>query len=164
MRIKDLFLIILILYQSFILKVKSGSCEKYPNEVGVNLIEKKKNIIIYSTAKVKIYIDDDGEIKDALDDAERIATVNIAKFLRTKVKLDDDKSIFISQDSSFEKEEKIYNLETNLILKGIKLINKCYEKGNYVMVTVEMDPNNINQINKLKTNLDSSNKWKLTII
>ena len=158
MRIKDLFLIILILYKSFILKVKSGSCEKYPNEVGVNLIEKKKNIIIYSTAKVKIYIDDEGEIEDALDDAERIATVNIAKFLRTKVKSDDDKSIFINQDSSFDKEERIYNLETNLILKGIKLINQCYEKGNYVIVTVQMDQNNINQINQLKTNLDSSDK------
>tara|TARA_Y100001968_G_scaffold329564_1_gene379195 strand:+ start:1464 stop:1859 length:396 start_codon:yes stop_codon:yes gene_type:complete len=128
--------------------------------VGLNVVNNKKNMFINSTTEVKVYVDDYDEIIDSYNEAENVAIMNIAKFLKTDVKLNKEKQTFFSKDKisqeevqkeTLGKEKDIYDFESNISLKGIKLINKCYEKDKFVRVTLSLDEENIIEVNKFKS-------------
>ncbi len=117
-------------------------------------------MFINSTTEVKVYVDDYDEIIDSYNEAENVAIMNIAKFLKTDVKLNKEKQTFFSKDKisqeevqkeTLGKEKDIYDFESNISLKGIKLINKCYEKDKFVRVTLSLDEENIIEVNKFKS-------------
>ena len=148
---------------SNIINSKLIACNKYPYESGLKVSKNKENLIINSTAEVNIFIDDSDEIQDAYLEAENLAITNIAKYLKTKVNLNQKKNQIeksINDDSKEDQKEfssiDTYDIESQAYLSGIKIIDKCYKKKDYVRVTVILDQTESNEVKSLKSDLIKS--------
>ena len=157
---KLIFIFIFIFINFLPDTAQAKSCRFYPYKIGLKIKNKKKdNLKIYSTSVVKVYFDDFDEIEDAYTEAENNAIIKIARFLQTAVKY--NKKYFLSIDNQqINDEEKTKNTDkeiaksnfySEVTLSGIKTIKKCYEKNNFVKVTVLFDEKNYKNANKLKS-------------
>ena len=161
MRFYKFIFIFIFLFISFLTdNVSAKSCKSYPYKVGLKIKNKnKKNLKIYSTSKVKVYFDDFEDIEDAFMEAEDDAIVKIARFLQTDIKF--NKKYFLLNDKNSinegkntedgKKEIAKSNFDSEITLSGIKTIKQCYEKNNFVKVTVLLDERNIKKANKIKS-------------
>tara|TARA_A100001035_G_scaffold93927_1_gene73696 strand:- start:949 stop:1422 length:474 start_codon:yes stop_codon:yes gene_type:complete len=140
--------------------VKAKSCKFYPYKTGLKVRNKRQpNLKIYSTSKVKVYFDDFEEIEDAYMEAENNAIVKIARFLETGVEynkkyflLNDEKSKISGQiKKEANKAIAKSSFDSKITLSGIKTIKKCYEKNNFVKVTVLLDEKNVKKAKKIKS-------------
>ena len=140
--------------------VKAKSCKFYPYKTGLKVRNKRQpNLKIYSTSKVKVYFDDYEVIKNAYKEAENNAIIEIARFLQTDMKYN-KKYFLINDKSSIEegknkkdskKETAKSSFDSQFNLSGIKIIKQCYEKNNFVKVTVLLDEKSIEEANKIKS-------------
>ena len=143
---RKLFLVFFIFFQfSNIINSKLIACNRYPYESGLKVSRKKQKLIIKSTAEIKVFFDDVDEIQDSYLEAENVAITKIAKYLLTKVNLNQKNT------SSLD----IYDLESQGYLSGIKIFDKCYKKNDYVRVTVILDEGKLDEVNKLRSTLNS---------
>ena len=161
MRVNKLIFIFISIFFTFQTDLAiARSCKSYPYKIGLKIRNKKKhNLKIYSTTKVEVYFDDYEEIEDAYMEAENNAIVKIARFLETDIKY--NKKYFLLNDKKSINEEKNKkdtnkeiaksNFDSQISLSGIKTIKQCYEKNNFVKVTVLLDEKNIKKANKLKS-------------
>ena len=155
--LKNYFFKLLIFFQFLIfINAEVKACNDYPYESGLKVSKNKENLIINSTAEVNIFIDDSDEIQDAYLEAENIAITNIAKYLQTKVNLNQKKNP-INNDSKEDQKKfaslDIYDIQSQGYLSGIKIIDKCYKKKDYVRVTVILDQTESNEVKSLKSDL-----------
>ena len=157
---KLIFIFILIFFSSLPDTLEAKSCRFYPYKIGLKIKNKKKdNLKIYSTSIVKVYFDDFDEIEDAYTEAENNSIIKIAKFLQTDVKY--NKKYFLSIDNQqineggktkdTDKEKAKSNFYSEVTLSGIKTIKQCYEKNNFVKVTVLFDEKNFKNANQIKS-------------
>ena len=138
---------------------KEKSCRWYPYKIGLKIKNKNKNTLkIYSTSKVKVYLDDYQVINTAYMEAENNAIIKIARFLQTDIKY--NKKYFLNEKNTMEegnntkhsnKEIAKSIFDSEITLSGIKTIKRCYEKNNFVKVTVLLDEKNIEKANKMKS-------------
>ena len=157
---RKLYLAIFIIFQfSNIINSKLIACNQYPYESGLKVSRKKQKLIIKSTAEIKVFFDDVDEIQDSYLEAENVAITKIAKYLLTKV---NQKNSQLKQPINLDsKEDKkntsldIYDLESQGYLSGIKIFDKCYKKNDFVRVTVILDERKLDEVNKLKSILNS---------
>ena len=161
MRFYKLIFIFIFIFINFLSDTaQAKSCRFYPYKIGLKIKNKKKdNLKIYSTSIVKVYFDDFDEIEDAYTEAENNSIIKIAKFLQTDVKY--NKKYFLSIDNQqineggktkdTDKEKAKSNFYSEVTLSGIKIIKKCYEKNNFVKVTVLFDEKNFKNANQIKS-------------
>ena len=161
MRFYKLTFIFIFIFINFLSDTaQAKSCRFYPYKIGLKIKNKKKdNLKIYSTSIVKVYFDDFDEIEDAYTEAENNSIIKIAKFLQTDVKY--NKKYFLSIDNQqineggktkdTDKEKAKSNFYSEVTLSGIKTIKQCYEKNNFVKVTVLFDEKNFKNANELKS-------------
>ena len=161
MRFYKLTFIFIFIFINFLSDTaQAKSCRFYPYKIGLKIKNKKKdNLKIYSTSIVKVYFDDFDEIEDAYTEAENNSIIKIAKFLQTDVKY--NKKYFLSIDNQqineggktkdTDKEKAKSNFYSEVTLSGIKRIKQCYEKNNFVKVTVLFDEKNFKNANQLKS-------------
>ena len=162
--LKNYFFKLLFFFQFLIfINGEVKACNDYPYESGLKVSKNKENLIINSTAEVNIFIDDSDEIQDAYLEAENIAITNIAKYLQTKVNLNQKKNQIkesINNDSREDQKKfssiDTYDIESQGYLSGIKIIDKCYKKKDYVRVTVILDQTESNEVKSLKSDLIKS--------
>ena len=156
---KLIFIFILIFLTSIPVSAKDKNCRWYPFKLGLKIKNKKNNLKIYSTSKVKVYFDDYEVIKNAYKEAENNAIIEIARFLQTDMKYN-KKYFLINDKSSIEegnnkkdskKETAKSSFDSQFNLSGIKIIKQCYEKNNFVKVTVLLDEKSIEEANKIKS-------------
>ena len=108
---------------------------KSSQQVGVNHIKKRKKLKIESTAKVSLLTDDMEFLFDAYEEAEDLASMNIAKFVQFiyyHYKNNDNKQN-LDLNIKFNGKKKLYpnkkfsklfisnKYSTNLVMKGIKI-------------------------------------------
>ena len=155
---KLIFIFILIFLTSIPVSAKDKNCRWYPFKLGLK-IKNKNNLKIFSTSKVKVYFDDYEVIKNAYKEAENNAIIEIARFLQTDMKYN-KKYFLINDKSSIEegnnkkdskKETAKSSFDSQFNLSGIKIIKQCYEKNNFVKVTVLLDEKSIEEANKIKS-------------
>ena len=160
---RKLYLAIFIFFQFLnIFNSQLIACNRYPYESGLKVSRKKQQLIIKSTAEIKVFYDDVDEIQDSYLEAENVAITNIAKYLLTKVNLN-QKNIQVKESINKDSKEDqkntssidIYDLESQVYLSGIKIFNKCYKKNDYVRVTVIFDEGKLDEVNKLRSTLNS---------
>ena len=161
MRFYKLIFIFIFIFINFLSDTaQAKSCRFYPYKIGLKIKNKKKdNLKIYSTSIVKVYFDDFDEIEDAYTEAENNAIIKIARFLQTDVKY--NKKYFLSVDNQqinegektkdTDKETAKSNFYSEVTLSGIKTIKQCYEKNNFVKVTVLFDEKNFKNANQIKS-------------
>ena len=158
---RKLYLAFFIIFQfSNIINSQLIACNRY--EPGLNVSRKKQQLIIKSTAEIKVFYDDVDEIQDSYLEAENVAITKIAKYLLTKVNLNQKNNQLkepINKDSKEDQKNTssidIYDLESQGYLSGIKIFNKCYKKNDYVRVTVILDESKLDEVNKLRSLLNS---------
>ena len=157
---KLIFIFIFIFVNCLPVTANQKSCRWYPYKTGLKIKNKNKNNLkIYSTSKVEVFFDDYEEIEDAYMEAEDNAIVKIARFLQTDINynkkyflLNDEKSIEEGKNTKESKKETAKsNFDSKITLSGIKKIKQCYEKNNFVKVTVLLDEKNFRKANKLKS-------------
>ena len=161
MRFYKLIFIFIFIFINFLSDTaQAKSCRFYPYKIGLKIKNKKKdNLKIYSTSIVKVYFDDFDEIEDAYTEAENNSIIKIAKFLQTDVKY--NKKYFLSIDNQqineggktkdTDKEKAKSSFYSEVTLSGIKTIKQCYEKNNFVKVTVLFDEKNFKNANQIKS-------------
>ena len=162
--LKNYFFKLLFFFQFLIfINGEVKACNDYPFEAGLKVSKNEENLMINSTAEVNIFIDDADEIQDAYLEAENIAITNIAKYLQTKVNLNQKKNQIkesINNDSREDQKKfssiDTYDIESQGYLSGIKIIDKCYKKKDYVRVTVILDQTEANEVKSLKSDLIKS--------
>ena len=160
---RKLFLAFIIFFQfSNIINSAVIACSRYQYKPGLKISKNKKNLIIKSTSQVQVFLHDTDEIQDAYLEAENIAITNIAKYLQTKVTLNQNnnqiKKSFNNDSKEDQKETSLtnnYDLESQEYLSGINIINKCYKKNDYVRVTVILDESKLDEVSKLRSILNS---------
>lgn len=161
--LKKLFFKLFIIF-NFLIFTNSGvyACNKYPYETGLKIDKYKRNLVIKSTAEVKVFVDDSDEINDSFLEAENIAITNIAKYIHTNVDLKQNKNHLKKSLKNDPKEMQeinslinFYNLESQINLSGINILNKCYKKNDYVRVTVIFDQLKLREVKNLKKILKS---------
>ena len=158
---RKLYLALFIIFQfSNIINYQLIACNRY--EPGLKVSIKKKQLIIKSTAEIKVFYDDVDEIQDSYLEAENVAITKIAKYLLTKVNLNQKNSQLketinkdSKEDQKYNSSIDIYDLESQGYLSGIKIFKKCYKKNDYVRVTVILDERKLDEVNKLRSLLNS---------
>ena len=161
---RKLFLAFIIIFQfSNIINSEVIACNRYPYKSGLKISKKRKKLIIKSTSQVNVFLHDVDEIQDAYLEAENVAITNIAKYLQTKVNLNQNNNQIKKSSKNDSKEDQKetsltnnYDLESQEYLSGINIINKCYEKNDYVRVTVILDQTKLNEVKNLKSDLIKS--------
>ena len=160
---RKLFLAFIIFFQfSNIINSAVIARSRYPYKPGLKISKNKKNLIIKSTSEVQVFLHDTDEIQDAYLEAENVAITNIAKYLQTKVNLNQNNNQIKKSSNNDSKEDQKdtsltnnYDLESQEYLSGINIINKCYKKNDYVRVTVILDERKLDEVKKLRSILKS---------
>ena len=161
---RKLFLIFFIFFQFLnIINYEVIACNRYPYKSGLKISKKREKLIIKSTSEVNIFLHDTDEIHDAYLEAENVAITNIAKYLQTKVNLNQKNNQIKKSSNNDSKEDQKetsltnnFHLESQEYLGGINIINKCYKKNDYVRVTVILDQTKLNAVKNLKSDLIKS--------
>ncbi len=112
---RKLYLLFFIIFQFLnFFNSELIACSRYPYESGLKVSKKKHKLIIKSTAEIKVFFDDVDEIQDSYLEAENVAITNIAKYLQTKVTLN-QKNIQVEKptDKGYKEEQKNTSL-TNI--------------------------------------------------
>tara|TARA_Y100001968_G_C18964400_1_gene529288 strand:- start:93 stop:626 length:534 start_codon:yes stop_codon:yes gene_type:complete len=126
------------------------SCRNYPYKLGVNFKGGRRNSFkLLSTSIVDVLDDSFDMALIAFDEAKLEAKVNIANFLQltsspNKDYLNFDKfpiSIngrIIKNNIHIENRLSKVSFNSSIDLKGIREVGRCYEKGKYVLTTLEV--------------------------
>ena len=127
-------------------------CDAYPLIDGMSAEETGIGPKIMSTSTVVVNFDDQGEVLDALKEAEMTAKAQIAKFFNEQISSDEsiNKAVetqikIVGEQKSATKTELKKQLtsmrsSSQALLKGVMRLGDCYTKGKFVRVTVGVKP------------------------
>ena len=147
-------------------------CKSLRYKNGVNFIRKRNNFKIQSTAEFELISNEREFLIDAYEEAEDLASINIARFLRfiySEEKNHDQLNFEIlfngrkkSSPNEMIKNKFISNnYSTYSVLKGMKFLHRCYIPKELVRVTVEVSSASIKDAEILQDTLDKSTEKKI---
>ena len=157
----NLLLIVLLIYP---FTTNAQVC-KGSNKVGINHIKRRKKLKIESTAKVNLLTDDREFLFDAYEEAEDLASINIAKFVQFIYERENSNQN-LDLNIQFNGKKKSYpnkkfselfisnKYSTNLVMQGIKIKERCYVPGKFVKVTVQVSDESIRASKDLERSLE----------
>ena len=161
-----IFKIILLLIFIHPTSLIANECKRNNQRIGIIHSRRWNKVKIQSISEVELFSPDREFILDAYEEAEDLATTNISKFIKlihhdeNKNILDFDIQINGKKDSTPNKKFvsllKSQNYSTDLIIRGIKVIDRCYVPGEYVRVKVEVSTDSIKDAEALKKDLQES--------
>ena len=152
--------------------VFAQQCTNYKfGQQGVKIFDTEQGPKIVSTGKASVLIDDIDEVKDAFDEAKLIAQEEIVTFYNGPMlskECSNGKSKistrFLSKNPDGEAgnynksttKEIICNTKTTTsgLVKGAVTVEQCYQKGEYVQLTLGISPKTLKQAAGLKDNIN----------
>ena len=152
--------------------VFAQQCTNYKfDQMGVKIFDTEQGPKIVSTGQASVLIDDIDEVNDAFDEAKLNAKKEIVKFyngdgLKEECSNGESKisTRLLSKDpdgesGSYSKtttKEIICNTRTNTsgLVKGAVTVEQCYQKGEYVQLTLGISPKTLKQAAGLKDNIE----------
>ena len=150
----------------------AAQCENYKfSQLGVKVIDTEEGPKIVSTGQATVIIDDIDEVKDAFDEAKLEAKAEIVKFYNDETLQEEcnsgenvikNRSLtknFEGESGSYNKtriKETLCNTRTSTagLLKGVVTVEQCYQKGEYVKLTIGISPKTLKQAANIKDNIN----------
>ena len=150
----------------------AAQCENYKfSQMGVKVIETEEGPKIISTAQASVLIDDIDEMNDAFEEAKVNAKVAIVEFynkeeLTRECNRPDNKfsTRFLTNNTdgasgNYNKtvtKEVLCNTRTKAegLLKGVVTVEQCYQKGEYVKLTIGISPKTLKQAATIQDNIN----------
>ena len=150
----------------------AAQCENYKfSQMGVKVIETEEGPKIVSTAQASVLIDDIDEVNDAFEEAKVNAKVAIVEFynkeeLTRECNRPENKfsTRFLTNNTdgstaNYNKtvtKEVLCNtrLTTTGELKGVVTAEQCYQKGEFVKITIGISPKTLKQADGIKDNIN----------
>ena len=147
-------------------------CTNYKfSQLGVKVIDTEEGPKIVSTGQATVIIDDIDEVKDAFDEAKLEAKAEIVKFyndesLQEECNSGENVIKNRSLTKNFEGESGTYNktriketlcntrTSTAGLLKGVVTVEQCYQKGEYVKLTIGISPKTLKQAANIQDNIN----------
>ena len=150
----------------------AAQCENYKfSQLGIKVIDTEEGPKIVSTGQATVIIDDIDEVKDAFDEAKLEAKAEIVKFYNDETLQEEcnsgenvikNRSLtknFEGESGSYNKtriKETLCNTRTSTegLLKGVVTVEQCYQKGEYVKLTIGISPKTLKQAANIKDNIN----------
>ena len=135
--------------------LNADTCEQYPYNDGMTVVDTPKGPKFLSTAYVGVDIDDVDEVMDATREAEMVAKTKISKFFNETIQSDEsmekavDKEVTVIGDQKSINKKTVKNTLTKIrnssssLLRGVVKIGSCYTPAKEVRVTVGLKPETI---------------------
>ena len=150
----------------------AAQCENYKfSQLGIKVIDTEEGPKIVSTGQATVILDDIDEVKDAFDEAKLEAKAEIVKFYNDETLQEEcnsgenvikNRSLtknFEGESGSYNKtriKETLCNTRTSTegLLKGVVTVEQCYQKGEYVKLTIGISPKTLKQAANIKDNIN----------
>ena len=147
-------------------------CTNYKfSQLGVKVIDTEEGPKIVSTGQATVIIDDIDEVKDAFDEARLEAKAEIVKFYNDETLQEECNSgenviknrtltkNFEGESGTYNKtriKETLCNTRTSTagLLKGVVTVEQCYQKGEYVKLTIGISPKTLKQAANIQDNIN----------
>ena len=147
-------------------------CTNYKfSQLGVKVIDTEEGPKIVSTGQATVIIDDIDEVKDAFDEAKLEAKAEIVKFYNDETLQEECNSgenviknrtltkNFEGETGTYNKtriKETLCNTRTSTagLLKGVVTVEQCYQKGEYVKLTIGISPKTLKQAANIQDNIN----------
>ena len=147
-------------------------CTNYKfSQLGVKVIDTEEWPKIVSTGQATVIIDDIDEVKDAFDEAKLEAKAEIVKFYNDESLQEECNSgenviknrtltkNFEGESGTYNKtrvKETLCNTRTSTagLLKGVVTVEQCYQKGEYVKLTIGISPKTLKQAANIQDNIN----------
>ena len=158
-----IFLLLIFIHPT---NLMANECKRNNQRIGIIHSRRWNKVKIQSIAEVELFSTNRDFIVDAYEEAEDLATTNIAKFIKF-IHYDENNNILDFDIAINGKKKSIpnkkftsflvsKNYSTDLIIRGIKVIDRCYVPGEYVRVKVEVSTDSIKDAEALKKDLQES--------
>ena len=152
--------------------VFAAQCTNYKfDQLGVKIFDTDQGPKIVSTGQASVLIDDIDEVNDAFEEAKLMAKEGIVEFyngdgLQKECNNGESKisNRFLTKDpdgqsgtySKSTTKEIICNTRTTVsgFVKGAVTVEQCYQKGEFVKLTIGISPKTLKQAAGLKDNID----------
>ena len=152
--------------------VFAQQCTNYKfDQLGVKIFDTDQGPKIVSTGQASVLIDDIDEVNDAFEEAKLIAKKEIVKFYNgdgLQDECNNGKSTisnrFLTKDpdgqsgtySKSTTKEILCTTKTSSsgLVKGAVTVEQCYQKGEFVKLTIGISPKTLKQAAGLKDNID----------
>ena len=147
-------------------------CTNYKfSQLGVKVIDTEEGPKIVSTGQASVIIDDIDEVKDAFEEARLEAKSEIVKFYNDETlqeECNSGENVIKNRSltKNFEGESGTYNktriketlcntrTSTEGLLKGVVTVEQCYQKGEYVKLTIGISPKTLKQAANIQDNIN----------
>ena len=161
--ILKIFLLLIFIHPTSLI---ANECKRNNQRIGIIHSRRWNKVKIQSISEVELFSPDREFILDAYEEAEDLATTNISKFI--KFIYQDENNNILDFDIEINGKKKSIpnkkfasvlvskNYSTDLIIRGIKVIDRCYVPGEYVRVKVEVSTDSIKDAEALKKDLQES--------
>ena len=152
--------------------VFAAQCENYKfSQLGVKVIPTEEGPKIVSTGQASVLIDDIDEVNDAYEEARLNAKSEVVKFYNDEslvTECNNGKSNlstrFLTNNTDGESgnynktvtKEVLCNTRTKTegLLKGVVTVEQCYQKGEYVKLTIGISPKTLKQAATIQDNIN----------
>ena len=152
--------------------VFAQQCTNYKfDQLGVKIFDTDQGPKIVSTGQASVLIDDIDEVNDAFEEAKLMAKEGIVEFyngdgLQKECNNGESKisNRFLTKDpdgqsgtySKTTTKEIICNTRTSTsgLIKGAVTVEQCYQKGEFVKLTIGVSPKTLKQAAGLKDNIE----------
>ena len=152
--------------------VFAAQCENYKfSQLGVKVIPTEEGPKIVSTGQASVLIDDIDEVNDAYEEARLNAKSEVVKFYNDEslvTECNNGKSNlstrFLTNNTdgasgNYNKtvtKEVLCNTRTKAegLLKGVVTVEQCYQKGEYVKLTIGISPKTLKQAATIQDNIN----------
>ena len=150
----------------------AAQCENYKfSQLGVKVIPTEEGPKIVSTGQASVLIDDIDEVNDAYEEARLNAKSEVVKFYNDEslvTECNNGKSNlstrFLTNNTdgasgNYNKtvtKEVLCNTRTKAegLLKGVVTVEQCYQKGEYVKLTIGISPKTLKQAATIQDNIN----------
>ena len=152
--------------------VFAAQCENYKfSQLGVKVIPTEEGPKIVSTGQASVLIDDIDEVNDAYEEARLNAKTEVVKFyndeslsnecnngksnLSTRFLTNNTDGASGNYNKTVTK-EVLCNTRTKAegLLKGVVTVEQCYQKGEYVKLTIGISPKTLKQAATIQDNIN----------
>ena len=146
----------------------AGSCNAYPETIGVKTIDTPSGVKILSTAQVSVPIDDVDVYSMALEEGQVEARAAISAFMEVSLNKECDNMKLTTSEIQITSEGKSVDVakvkatlcsarsQTDALLRGSVVIGDCYTPGKFLRVTVGIKPATVSQASRLTNQMNQT--------
>ena len=150
----------------------AAQCTNYKfSQLGVKVIDTEEGPKIVSTGQASVLIDDIDEVNDAFEEAKLEAKSEIVKFYNDETLVEEcnnGENVIKNRTltKNFDGESGTYNntriketlcntrTSTSGLLKGVVTVEQCYQKGEFVKLTIGISPKTLKQAAGIQDNIN----------